>query len=131
MINIPKDIVDRIFQQGTEETPVEACGYLAGKDSVVTKMYQMTNIDKSEIHFSLDPAEQFKVLKDSRSLGLDLIAIYHTHPETPARPSEEDIKLAYDPDIAYVIASLAENTKAIKGFTIINEKVSNVEIKVS
>lgn len=124
MIKIDKKYVDKIFKQGKKELPNEACGYLAGKDGVVHKLIEMTNIDESPEHFSLDPKEQFKAFNLAKSEGLSLISVYHTHPETPARPSDEDIRLAFDPNISYVIASLSENT--IKSFKI---KGGNVTIE--
>ena len=54
----------------------------------------------------------------SREMGIDLIAVYHSHPKSPARMSKEDIKLAYDPNVSYVIVSLMNNSEDIKSFTI-------------
>ena len=46
-------------------------------------------------------------------------AIYHSHPETPARPSAEDIRLGLTPDVSYVIVSLAEPDRPVlKSFKI-------------
>lgn len=118
ILKISKDIVDMIFAQAKEEAPIEACGYLAGKDGVVVRHFAMTNIDKSTDHFSLDPAEQFNVLKAARNEGLEIIGVYHSHPESPARLSAEDLKLAVDPNMIYVIASIKDNVNIIKAFRI-------------
>ncbi len=115
-MKITKEIIDFVFRHAKKDAPVEACGYLAGKDNMVTKCFPMTNIDQSKKHFSFDPEEQFGVLKDARAEGFEMMAVYHSHPVTPARPSEEDIKLAYDPTISYVIASLAGKQETIKSF---------------
>ncbi len=117
-MKIAQKIVESIYAQAEEEAPVEACGYLAGKGEEVIKHYPMSNSDHSTEHFSLDPQEQFAVIKQVRAEGLDILGVYHSHPATPARPSEEDIRLAYDPEISYVIASLANNQKTIKSFKI-------------
>ncbi len=122
-MKVPESIVYAIYEQAIAEAPLEACGYLAGNDGVVTRCYPMANADQSETHFSFDPQEQFRVFKKARAKGLELIAVYHSHPETPARPSAEDIRLAYDPAIYYVIASLADGQKIIKSFKIIEGKV--------
>ncbi len=74
-----------MLKQAEAEAPIEACGILAGSDSKVEKLYKMTNADKSSDHFMMEPAEQFKVVKDMRSAGLKMLAIYHSHPATPAR----------------------------------------------
>ena len=44
----------------------------------------------------MDPKEQLKAIKDMRANGLTPLGNWHSHPETPARPSQEDIRLAYD-----------------------------------
>jgi len=110
-MRIPKTIIETIFAQGERESPNEACGYLAGTNGEVRKAVPMTNVDHSPEHFSLDPREQFAALRQSRGEGLDILAVYHTHPASPARPSAEDIRLAYDPATVYVIASLAAYKK--------------------
>jgi proteasome lid subunit RPN8/RPN11 len=55
-------------------------------------------------------------MKSARANGQKIIANFHSHPATPARPSEEDIRLAYDPNIVYIIISLAEAEPVIKAF---------------
>lgn len=130
MISIRQAILDQIIAHARKELPNEACGYLAGVEGTVLLAYQLTNIDHSPEHFSFDPAEQFRVVKDARNKGLQILANYHSHPQTPARPSIEDINLAYDPDISYVIISLAENSPVFKSFKIRNGKIENEEIKI-
>lgn len=131
MLEIPKKIIEKIVEQGIKDAPVEACGILAGKNGVVQKIYLMTNADNSNEHFTMLPEEQFKVVKDIRNNGLEMLAIYHTHPETPARPSKEDIRLALTPDVIYVIASLIDKQPDIKGFYIEDGTVENVKLYIS
>ncbi len=129
MLRIPQRIVDAIVEQAREEAPNEACGYLGGTDGTVQERYPMTNVDASPEHFSLDPKEQFSVLKQARASGLALLAVYHSHPETPARMSDEDIRLANDTSTIYVIHSLLNGDT--RGFTVDREKnVSEVPVEV-
>jgi len=130
MITIKKSTVEAIYKQGDKEAPLEACGYLAGQDEELIKRYPMYNVDQSSDHFTLDPAEQFKVIKEARNEGLEVNAVYHTHPETPARPSEEDIRLAFDPNIIYIIASLVGEEHTIKAFRIKDKEVTVLEMEV-
>jgi len=109
--------------------PFEACGYLAAKNGTIIKHYELTNLDKADDHFSMDPKEQFAAVKDMHAEDLKLAAVYHSHPETPARPSREDIRLAFDPQISYVIVSLAQPDPTIKSFKICEGKVKNEEIE--
>lgn len=130
MISISKDVLDQIIAHAKKDLPNETCGYLAGNDGAVTHSYQLTNVDHSPEHFSFDPAEQFQTVKDARNKGLQVIANYHSHPVTPARPSQEDIRLAFDPNILYFIISLAQPEPVVKAFQIINGTVTNEEISI-
>ncbi|OED35771.1 hypothetical protein AB834_04075 [PVC group bacterium (ex Bugula neritina AB1)] len=125
MIKISQAIVNSLFDQAKDGLPNEVCGFLAGKDGEVFKHYPLTNTDASPEHFSMDPKEQLLAVKDMRSLGLALMACYHSHPSTPARPSDEDIRLAYDPTISYVILSLKDGVQSIKAF-----KIRDVEVEI-
>ena len=94
----------------------------------VKKVYCLTNIDASREHFSMDPKEQFAAIKDIRSNELQLIGNFHSHPETPARPSEEDKRLAYDTKLLYGIISLMdEDAPVLKMFHINGVKEVTVE----
>lgn len=127
---IPERIITRIEAQAREEAPNEACGYLRGIEGQVRGMIRMTNVDASPEHFSLDPSEQFAAVREARENGEGLLAVYHSHPETPARMSAEDIRLANDTSIVYVIHSLA--TGDTRAFTVDREKnVSDVPLSIT
>jgi len=130
-LEIPNTIFEQMLVQAKAEAPIEACGILAGKDSRVQKLYQMTNVNKSSDHFAMEPKEQFAVVKDIRKAGLEMLAIYHSHPQTPARMSYEDIRLALTPDITYVVVSLQDSEyPAIKGFFIENGNIAEVPVEI-
>lgn len=129
MIHISQHIIDSIVAHAWNELPDEACGLLAGSGDRVEKQYPLTNIDHSPEHFSFDPKEQFAVLREARKQGLQIVANYHSHPETPARPSEEDIRLAFDPNIVYFILSLQDiENPVIKAFSIREGTVEPIKI---
>ena len=109
MIQIPRAIHDDMISHAREGFPLEVCGILGGTGETVSAIYRMTNTDASNEHFMMEPREQFAVIKELRAKGLAMLAVYHSHPETPARPSEEDIRLALTPDVSYVIISLADS----------------------
>ena len=133
MLKIPRTLHDALIEHARRDAPIEACGYLAGVvdvAGVAGAHFPLTNIDASAEHFSFDPAEQFAAFKEAGKQGMKLIACYHSHPATPARPSAEDIKLAYDPNISYIIVSLAEEEPVVKSFRIQGGQVEIEEIEV-
>ncbi len=130
MLLIKKEIIDGMVKHAQKDAPIEACGYLAEKDGIVLRQFPMTNTDSDSDHFSLDPKEQFAVIKEARTEGLRVAGIYHSHPVTPARPSEEDIKLAFDPNMSYVIVSLVGGAEDVKSFKIVDGRVENETIEV-
>ncbi len=129
MLKISEEIVAAIMAHGRREMPNEACGYLAaGPDGVVRHHFELTNMDRAPDHFTMNPAEQFAAIRRMREEGLQTAAVYHSHPETPARPSEEDIRLALDPTMLYVIVSLLPAPNAVRGFRISQGEAQEEEI---
>jgi len=130
-LEIPSDIFARMVEQAKAEAPIEACGILAGSGDKVERLYQMRNSDQSSDHFMMEPEQQFAVVKDIRSASLEMLAIYHSHPATPARLSAEDIRLALTPDVIYIIVSLQDaQTPVVKGFLIEEHNVTSVNVEI-
>ena len=130
-LTIAHDVYAQMLEQARAEAPVEACGLLGGADGKVAQLYKMTNVDASSDHFMMDPAEQFAAIKAMRSASQRMLAIYHSHPASPARPSEEDIRLALTPGVIYVIVSLADAAgPVVKGFLIEDGAVTQTPVVV-
>lgn len=132
MLYIKKADYEKILTHCREGLPNEACGLIGGRkegdNQYVEKVYLLTNIDESNEHFSMDPKEQFAAVKDMRGNGYELLGNFHSHPESPSRPSEEDKRLAYDSGVLYLILSLMEpETPVLKAFRI--EEKKNVTIE--
>ncbi|MFZ3064674.1 MAG: M67 family metallopeptidase [Nitrospirota bacterium] len=131
MLTIPKHFIDDIIIHAEAEAPLECCGILAGKDETVTHIYKMKNTEDDPDKYFMEPKEQFAVIKDMRLKDIDMLAIYHSHPHSPARPSGVDINLAYYPDAVYIIVSLVDAAKpVIKGFLIRDGNVEETALKI-
>lgn len=122
MLKLSRKHVDGIVAHAKAGLPHEACGLIAGERQADAKrgckIYRLTNVDASAEHFSMDPKEQFRAIADMRSLGFELLGNFHSHPVTPSRPSAEDIALAFDPALSYVIVSLMDAKPQMKSFRI-------------
>ena len=137
VIRIKKVDYDSIVRYCLDGLPNESCGLIAGfvngDVKSIEKVYFLTNLDNNNVHFTMSPKEQFTAVKDARSLGLTMLGNFHSHPETPSRPSEEDKRLAYDSKVNYLILSLMDRENPVlKAFIIDEEKnVTIEEIKIT
>ncbi|MFN3479255.1 MAG: M67 family metallopeptidase [Thermodesulfovibrionales bacterium] len=125
---IPSTIYREMISHCRAGYPNEACGILAGKDGMVKNIYRMKNIENSPVSYMMEPSEQLRVMKEMRSEGLSMLAIFHSHPCATAYPSAKDVNLAFYDDVVYIIVSLAENTPIVKGYSIKEGRVEEVEI---
>ena len=100
--------------------PEEACALLLGEQTeegkFVWEVFLTENADHTNEHFTIPPQVQLKVIKYARTKGWSVLGNIHSHPETPARPSEEDKRLAVDKRMSYLIVSLAEEQPVCKAF---------------
>lgn len=132
-MRIKRSAYNALLAQAKAELPNESCGYLFGEAAdpdLALEHYPMTNADHSNEHFSFVPAEQFAALKASRAKGLRIVANWHSHPESPSRPSQEDIRLALDPNILYCILSLQEEMPVFNAFRIVAGAVEKFAVEV-
>lgn len=139
MLTIKKTDLDIIIKHCRAGLPNESCGMLGGKDGNVEKVYAMANARPGPDYYEMDPEEQFRVMKDIRENGLQLIGLFHSHPTGQAYPSSVDVQQAYwpgtelpnYPDAVYVIVSLMDRSKsAARGFLIQEGKVKEVSLTV-
>ena len=121
----------KIYEHCQDEYPNEACGILAGHQGTVKKIYSMANAEPSPAFYVMDPQEQFRVMKEMRQAGLEMVGIYHSHTGSQAYPSATDVNLAYYPEAVYLIVTLLDRRKpASRGFTIIESKITEVPVTV-
>ena len=112
-IVLKKSDFEKMYEHALKDCPDEACGLIAGidrEDGVreIKKVYLLENIDHTNEHFTISPKDQLTSIKDMRANGLTPLGNWHSHPESPSRPSEEDKRLANDSKASYLILSLME-----------------------
>ena len=133
-VRLKKSDFEAITAHAKSSLPNEACGLIAGiadnDIKTVEKVYLLSNPDNSPEHYSIDQKEQLAAVKDMRVHGLAPLGNFHSHPSTPARPSEEDIRLSYDPKASYLILSLAEETPVLKAFGVTDGNVTPQTLEI-
>ncbi len=135
MIKLLKTDYEKIVAHAEKELPNEACGLIGGTingdSKKIKKVYLLTNIDHSNEHFSLDPKEQLAAIKDMRQNGLVPLGNWHSHPESPSRPSDEDKRLAYDSKASYMILSLMDRQNPVlNSFKITGDTAEKEELVI-
>ncbi len=105
---LPGEIWDAIVGHAREGLPEEVCGILRGKDGMVTGMVRARNVaQEREINYTVDSDTLLRQF-EFEDAGEEMVAIYHSHPVTPAYPSASDAQQAAYPDAVTIICSLAD-----------------------
>lgn len=131
MLTLKRRQLEQLIEHSRRELPNEACGILAGRHALVERVYEMTNAEPSPENFFMDAREQFKAMKEMRSLGFEMLAIYHSHVASAAFPSSHDVGLALYPDVSYVIVSLKDKAAPhARSFKIKDGKIEEEELRI-
>jgi len=134
IIRMEYGLYDEIVEYAKQHLPEEACGLVAGTDDeegrLIKKVYFLENVDHAADHFTLDPKDQMNAIKDMRALGLKPLGNWHSHPESPSRPSVEDIRLAFDSKASYLILSLMAENAVLNSFHIENGEYTKEDLRI-
>jgi len=118
-----------LIAHAREDAPNECCGYLSARDGVVEDVFRAENPRESPYGYELDHKSLFAAneLDDD---GLE-VGIYHSHPRSPAEPSQTDINLATYPHWRYLIISLADvDAPEVRVWRIADGRVEEEELDV-
>jgi proteasome lid subunit RPN8/RPN11 len=108
--------------------PEEACGLLAGKATNVQAVIPVENTLHSSVKYRMHPIDQLRAFRSIDHQGLELIAIYHSHPHGPDRPSVTDVTEAYYPKTAYIILYTTQPGWNARAFLIDNLQVNEITL---
>lgn len=129
MLTLTPAIRASIEAHAVETYPHECCGVVVGharEGRVGVEAVRTGNLNVARAHdrFTVDPQDFLRIDTDARKRGLDIIAIYHSHPDHPARPSETDRAQAWE-GYSYII--VAVNKGAVGDFNSFELKGENFE----
>lgn len=112
-MRLPRGLLEEVFSHARRDAPSEACGWLAGHEGEVERVYPVPNAaEEPEANFVMEPQAQISAMRAIREAGLEILGTYHSHPATPPVPSERDRELGLYPDIHHLIVSLSPEPEA-------------------
>ncbi len=127
--------MDEMLAQAAAELPHECCGLLAGNPppspltttassppvARVLRCYPLINAAASPVEYFSDPKSMFAAVRDMRESGLDILAVYHSHPTSAPVPSRIDLQRNYSPDVVNMIISLKNAKPQIRAWWLTGE----------
>ena len=122
--------MDEMIRHASEQSPLEACGLLSGKNGQVEQIFLVRNQAQSPVRFVMDPYEQLQAFERIDAQGRDLLGIFHSHPAGPATPSATDVQeAAYE--VVYIILSPLSGRWNARGFWIEQTRVTEIPLAVT
>jgi len=122
MLTVKAQVLQEMFEHCKREYPNEACGVLAGKGTQVTCSFPIRNEAASPTWYEMSPVEQLKTQKEIRRLGIEQLAVYHSHVATEAYPSRRDVERATAIqdffDGYYVLVTLKDASPSARAFKV-------------
>jgi proteasome lid subunit RPN8/RPN11 len=123
------DLREEIISHARDLAPRECCGIVSGRGGVPSVVHRLTNVEPGTTRYLFDDEEFYRVYRDLIDRGEELVCVYHSHPATPAYPSETDIAHAAWPEAIYLICSLQDQAAPdIRGFRLVDGDVTEVAL---
>jgi proteasome lid subunit RPN8/RPN11 len=129
-LELPRTLADEVVAHARAGLPDEACGILSGTGSRVTRFFPAVNGDPSPFRYSIESRDLLRIVTEIEDADEDILAIYHSHTQSPAFPSRTDLDLAFWPDAAYLIVSLATDPADLKAFSIRDGKIGRRQLQL-
>ena len=133
VLSLPRDMVDAIVAHARRDHPDEACGVVAGRDGIATRLFEMDNAERSPTGFTFDSAEWLRVYRAIDDADEDLLVVYHSHTATEAYPSRTDIRWSVNtPGSSWLLVSTRDPSyDEVRSYRMVDGAVSEEEIGIT
>ena len=122
-----------LVKYAKSEKPYESCAILVGNENknnwIIKKIFLTENIAKSKVTFTISPDKEFEVDQKAKEDNMEIVCIFHSHPESEAYPSETDKKFMKVNPFPWIIYSGI--TEKMNCFILENENVKQIPITES
>ena len=126
-ISLTAGQIEELVSIAKDVLPNESCGLLLGENDAVAEILPMRNVDESPLTFSIESTELVDAYNLAESKGLQVIAIFHSHPAQPS-PSSSDIKFMEINPVVWLMYSTTE--WRLKAY-VYEDSVKEVSIKIT
>jgi proteasome lid subunit RPN8/RPN11 len=127
-VEISQAELEELIAHARDDAPNECCGYMSLRDGRVSAVVRARNERESPYGFQLDSGSQIDAWNLEENEGYE-IAVYHSHPKSPAEPSQTDINLAVFPEWLQVIISLKDDPH-VRAWRIVDGRVEEEPVSV-
>jgi proteasome lid subunit RPN8/RPN11 len=119
-IRLARDVAAEVLNHARSNPDEECCGLLAGLDRAISRACSAQNAaEHPATAYEIATKDLFRIIREIRAGGLELLGIYHSHPNGDNQPSQRDVERAYYPDAVYFILSAHANAPdPIRAFAI-------------
>ena len=108
-VTIAADVIRAIEAHARETAPDECCGLLIGTPDVISLSVPARNIaNERRRRYQIDPRDHFDAIRRARTLNLDVVGAYHSHPHSPPVPSETDRSEAFESFLFLIVGLESE-----------------------
>lgn len=121
LLTLPRSVYEGMLWHALAERPLECCGLLAGairEDGVgeVRLRYPLINAAASPVEFESEPCSHFSADRDIRRQGLQVLAVYHSHPTSAPIPSRTDLARNWSTEVVNLIVSLTSHPPLVRAW---------------
>ena len=104
-IILPQTIKKILTQHAKSENPNESCAILYGNGNIVSDVFLTNNIEQSPVNFTISNEQLIEGYKIAEERKMDVVGIFHSHPNSEAYPSNTDKKFMHSNPVAWIIYS--------------------------
>jgi len=104
-IILPQTIKKILTQHAKSENPNESCAILYGNGNIVSDVFLTNNIEQSPVNFTISNEQLIEGYKIAEEKKMDVVGIFHSHPNSEAYPSNTDKKFMHSNPVAWIIYS--------------------------
>ncbi len=129
ILRIPEDLLKKVEEHAVREYPYECCGLLLGRmggeEAMVLQVLEARNVYPGDRRagYLVDPLEYYRAELRAEAEDVEVLGIYHSHPDKPAKPSKKDESEAYRGYLYLIVSVYNHAVKDVKVWRLGSEKV--------